>query len=102
VAGRIRSIEEFNDLIGNQTRDLATCSIVPQPGDMSRDCFLQIFWMIHIGNNTTEDSNRAMRRKKNVLRLIELVTRQFQKSFVPGKNIAIEESTVGFKGKIIF
>jgi hypothetical protein len=28
--------------------------------------------------------------------------KQFQKNFVPGKNIAINESTVGFKHKIIF
>jgi hypothetical protein len=31
AAGRIRSIEKSNDLIGNRTRDLPTCSTVPQP-----------------------------------------------------------------------
>jgi hypothetical protein len=31
AAGRIRSIEKPNDLIGNLTRDLPACSIVPQP-----------------------------------------------------------------------
>jgi hypothetical protein len=31
AAGRIRSIEKSNDLIGNWTRDLPACSIVPQP-----------------------------------------------------------------------
>jgi hypothetical protein len=31
AAGRIRSIEKSNDIIGNQTRDLPACSIVPQP-----------------------------------------------------------------------
>jgi hypothetical protein len=31
VAGRSRSIEKSNDLIGNQTCDLPACSIVPQP-----------------------------------------------------------------------
>jgi hypothetical protein len=31
AAGRIRSIKIFNDFIGNQTRDLPACSIVPQP-----------------------------------------------------------------------
>jgi hypothetical protein len=30
-AGRITSIEKSNGLIGNQTRDLLACSIVPQP-----------------------------------------------------------------------
>jgi hypothetical protein len=31
VAGRIRSTEKSNDLIGNQTRDLPACSTVSQP-----------------------------------------------------------------------
>jgi hypothetical protein len=31
AAGRITSTEKSNDLIGNRTRDLAVCSIVPQP-----------------------------------------------------------------------
>jgi hypothetical protein len=31
AAGRIMSIKNSNDTIGNRTRDLATCSAVPQP-----------------------------------------------------------------------
>jgi hypothetical protein len=31
VAGRIRSIEESSDLIGNRTHELPACSIVPEP-----------------------------------------------------------------------
>jgi hypothetical protein len=31
VAGRIRSIEKSNDLIGNRTRDFPACSILPRP-----------------------------------------------------------------------
>jgi hypothetical protein len=36
VAGRIRSIEKSNDLIGNQTHDLPACSIVPQSSTLPR------------------------------------------------------------------
>jgi hypothetical protein len=37
AAGRIRSTEkESNDLIGNQTRDLPACSIVPRPTTLPR------------------------------------------------------------------
>jgi hypothetical protein len=36
VAGRIRSIEKSNDLIGNRTCDLPTCSIVPQQTTLPR------------------------------------------------------------------
>jgi hypothetical protein len=36
AAGRIRSIEKSNDLIGNRTRDLPACSVVPQPSTLPR------------------------------------------------------------------
>jgi hypothetical protein len=36
VVGRIRSLEKFNDLIGNRTRDLPACSIMLQPTRLSR------------------------------------------------------------------
>jgi hypothetical protein len=35
AAGRIRSIEKSDD-IGNRTRDLSACSIVPQPTTLPR------------------------------------------------------------------
>jgi hypothetical protein len=34
-------------------------------------------------------------------RVTEYTEKQFQKYFVPGKNTATDESTTGFKGKII-
>jgi hypothetical protein len=34
--------------------------------------------------------------------MIKHIEKQFHKNFVPGKNTAIYESTVGFKHKIIF
>jgi hypothetical protein len=37
VAGKIRSIEKSNDLIGNGTDDLPVCSIVPQPTTLPRE-----------------------------------------------------------------
>lgn len=36
MGGRIRSIEKFKDLIGNRTRGLPVCSIVPQPTTQPR------------------------------------------------------------------
>jgi hypothetical protein len=36
VAGRIKSVEKFDDLIGNQIRDLVACNIVPQPTTLPR------------------------------------------------------------------
>jgi hypothetical protein len=34
MTGRTRSIEKFNGLIGNRTRDLPAFSIVPQPSTL--------------------------------------------------------------------
>jgi hypothetical protein len=36
AAGRIKSIEKLNDLIGNRTRDFPACSIVPKPTTLPR------------------------------------------------------------------
>jgi hypothetical protein len=35
-AGRFRLIEKSNDLIGNRTRDLRACRLVPQPTTLPR------------------------------------------------------------------
>jgi hypothetical protein len=48
---------------------------------MSRVRFFQIFWMMHVGNNTTEESNRAIKRTKKVHGVIEYTETQFQKYF---------------------
>jgi hypothetical protein len=38
--------------------------------------FLQIFWMMHVGNDTTEESNQAIKRTKKVH-----IEKLFQKYF---------------------
>jgi hypothetical protein len=48
---------------------------------MSRVRFLQIFWIMHVGNNTTEESNRAIKRTKKIHGLIEYIEKPFQKYF---------------------
>jgi hypothetical protein len=41
-------------------------------------------------------------KDKKVHRVIKHIEKKFQKEFVPGKNIVIDESAVEFKHKIIF
>jgi hypothetical protein len=53
------------------------------------------------GNDTTEESTWAIKRSKKVHGVIKHIEKQFQKKFVPGKSIAIDGSTLGFKHKII-
>jgi hypothetical protein len=48
---------------------------------MSRVRFLQIFWMMHVGNDTTKEGNRAIKITKKVHGLVEYIEKQFQKYF---------------------
>jgi hypothetical protein len=62
---------------------------------MSRVPFLQIFWIMHVGNDTTEKSNWAIKRTKKVHGVREHTEKQCQEYFVPHKKIAIDGSTFG-------
>jgi hypothetical protein len=48
---------------------------------MSRVRFLQIFWVMHVGNDATEESNRTIKITKKVHGVIEYTEKQFQKYF---------------------
>jgi hypothetical protein len=48
---------------------------------MSRVYFLQIFWMMHVGNNITEESNPTIKRTKKVRGVIEYIEKVFQEYF---------------------
>jgi hypothetical protein len=60
VAGRIRSIEKSNDHIGNGTRDLPACSIVPQPTTLQRDIWFFFFFPIWIYFRQCRVLNRSV------------------------------------------
>jgi hypothetical protein len=62
---------------------------------MSRVRFLQIFWMMHVGNDTTEESNRAIKRRKKVHGVIEYIENQFQEK----KKIALYPCCTNFSSK---
>jgi hypothetical protein len=53
------------------------------------------------GNYAPEYSNQAVKKTRKYMGC-DKTYKRFQKNFVPGKNIVINESTVGFKHKIIF
>jgi hypothetical protein len=62
---------------------------------MSRVRFLQIFWMMHVGNDTIEESNRAIKRTKKVLGAIEHIEKEVQKCFhyMPWLHQLIEQNS---------
>jgi DNA relaxase NicK len=58
--------------------------------------------MMHVGKWSHQIKQSGYLKDKKVHGVIKHIEKQFQKNFVPGKNIVIDESTVGFKHKIIF
>jgi hypothetical protein len=66
AAGRIRSIEKSNDLIGTRTRDLPACSIEHQPTTLPRAPLSA--WTVF-----TSDWLTDRRQKYNSLRMMFLL-----------------------------
>jgi hypothetical protein len=66
VAGRIRSIEKSNHFIGNRTRDLSACSIVPQPTTLPR---VPLFAYIEVKEHTLHPSSGLSSDSRNVQRV---------------------------------
>jgi hypothetical protein len=48
VAGRIKLIKKFNDLIGDRTRNLPACNIVPQPTTLPRGPLSDLSGMVDV------------------------------------------------------
>ncbi|XP_050294119.1 piggyBac transposable element-derived protein 4-like isoform X1 [Anthonomus grandis grandis] len=67
----------------------------------SRDRFMQIFWNLHVSPPEEEQMGVKSRsaKVKNVLWYLET---QFKKFYTSDKNISVDESTIGFKGKVSF
>ena len=58
---------------------------------MSRDRFLQIFWMLHVGD--------GQQRIDNIKLLCEALIANFQGHYYPSQNVAVDETMVGFRGR---
>lgn len=64
----------------------------------SRVRFLQIFWMLHLPTDPLSEKKPGW--KTNYL--CEYIDKKCRENFIPKKNICIDESTVGFKGRVMF
>ena len=75
---------------------------VPFFGEVfTRKRFLQIFWMLHL--ETVSNSDRSLRtRTQKVSNFLNYIDARFREHFIPGQNLSVDESVVGFKGKISF
>ncbi|CAK9833061.1 PiggyBac transposable element-derived protein 4 [Anthophora retusa] len=66
-----------------------------------RQRFLQIFWALHL-ETTPQTGNRERISVNKVAHLLNYLDQKFRQHFVPAQNIAVDESTVGFKGRVSF
>ncbi|XP_058873937.1 piggyBac transposable element-derived protein 4-like isoform X2 [Acipenser ruthenus] len=68
-----------------------------------RSRFLQIFWMLHLCPPPTQVPQTAfVSRGQKVRNVVSYIDSKCRELFIPGRDICIDESTVGFKGRIIF
>ena len=58
---------------------------------MDRDRFLQIFWMLHVGDGP--------RRVDKVKSLCNALIGNFRANYSPSQNVAVDETMVGFMGR---
>ena len=72
-------------------------SAIPFFGRMfSRERFEQIFWMLHVSHC---DPDLPEKRIDKVKMDLELLITNFKKSFSPKRNLAVDETMVGFRGR---
>ena len=56
---------------------------------MPRDRFLQIFWMLHVGEGDA--------KVDKVKKLCDALIHNFRANYTSNKNLAVDETMVGFK-----
>ena len=61
---------------------------------LPRDRFQEIFWMLHVGS-----AGNTPRKIDKIKPLLDILLPQFQKLYQPSKNLAIDETMVGFRGR---
>lgn len=69
---------------------------------LSKQRFQQIFWSLHVSPPHNGPVGGVFSRSGKVRRVILYLDRKFRQYYVPTDKISVDESTVGFKGKVIF
>ena len=63
----------------------------------SHERFCQIYWMLHLQQSVGQDF-----RGDKIQNLVDHINLKSREYFVPNENIAVDESTVGFEGWVIW
>ena len=61
-----------------------------------RNRFEQIFWMLHVSRDSPQDPGKKISKVKDVL---DMLLANFQQSFTPDRNLSVDETMVGFRGR---
>ena len=61
-----------------------------------RDRFCQIFGMLHVGDITCHN------KQDKIQSFIDLLLPIIQKNFIPGRQVAVDESVISFRGRVSF
>ena len=61
-----------------------------------RERFQQIFWMLHVSH---EEPDRPVRRIDKVRVILNLLITNFQRCYAPTRNLSVDETMVGFRGR---
>ena len=61
---------------------------------LSRDRFQEIFWMLHVGI-----AGNTPRKIDKIKPLLDVLLPRFQQFYKPSKNLSIDETIVGFRGR---
>ena len=64
---------------------------------LSRNRFKEIFWMLYLPESTT-----PTHRIDEVKSLLDILLASFQSVFYPSQDVSIDETMIGFKGRISF
>ena len=61
---------------------------------MPRDRFLEIFWLLHVGV-----AGNTPRKIDKIKPLLDVLLPRFQELYQPSRNLSIDETMVGFRGR---
>lgn len=67
----------------------------------SKERFLQIFWTLHLNPPPEGPVKGMISRSVQVRNTIAYLDKKFREYYIPSKAIRIDESTVGFKGRVV-
>lgn len=69
---------------------------------LSKDRFNQIFWNLHVSPPPQGPAQGTLTRFGKVRNVVLYLDRKFREHYIPRNKVSIDESTIGFKGKVLF